>query len=103
MKAIVEADGTVVDTPDAERSRVVREDTARQVMAMMEATGDGGTAPSADSATCRGKQELRSLLMKIAVATPGDVTAFSLEWCRRITLDWPSVYLFTNRRRTHRR
>ena len=48
VKAIVEADGTVVDTPDAERSRVVREDTARQVMAMMEAvTGDGGTAPQA--------------------------------------------------------
>lgn len=48
IEAIVEPDGAVVETPDSERDRVVREDTARQVLAMMEAvTGDGGTAPQA--------------------------------------------------------
>ncbi len=45
VKAIVEADGTVVDTPDAERSRAVREDTARQVMAMMEAVTGTAALP----------------------------------------------------------
>ena len=48
IESITERDGTVVATPDAERERVVSEDTARQVMAMMEAVvGDGGTAPQA--------------------------------------------------------
>ena len=48
IESITERDGTVVPTPDAERERVVSEDTARQVMAMMEAVvGDGGTAPQA--------------------------------------------------------
>lgn len=48
IESITEADGTVVATPEGERDRVVREDTARQVMAMMEAVvGEGGTAPQA--------------------------------------------------------
>lgn len=48
IESITEADGTVVATPDGERERVVSEDTARQVMAMMEAVvGEGGTAPQA--------------------------------------------------------
>ena len=48
IESITEADGTVVTTPEGERDRVVREDTARQVMAMMEAVvGEGGTAPQA--------------------------------------------------------
>jgi cell division protein FtsI (penicillin-binding protein 3) len=48
VEAIVRPDGTIEQTPDGERERVVREDTARQVMAMMEAVvGEGGTAPQA--------------------------------------------------------
>ncbi len=48
IQATVEPDGTVTETPDPERDRVIREDTARQVLAMMEAaTGAGGTAPQA--------------------------------------------------------
>ena len=48
IDATIDADGTVVKTPDAERDRVVRQETARQVMAMMEAvTAEGGTAPQA--------------------------------------------------------
>ena len=48
IESVTDADGTVVATPDGERDRVVREDTARQVMAMMEAVvGEGGTAPQA--------------------------------------------------------
>ena len=48
VDATIDADGTVTKTPDAERDRVVREETARQVMAMMEAvTAEGGTAPQA--------------------------------------------------------
>ena len=48
VDATIDADGTVTKTPDAERDRVVRQETARQVMAMMEAvTAEGGTAPQA--------------------------------------------------------
>ncbi|NDH17819.1 MAG: penicillin-binding protein 2 [Actinobacteria bacterium] len=48
IDATIDADGTVTKTPDAERDRVVRQETARQVMAMMEAvTAEGGTAPQA--------------------------------------------------------
>ncbi|MGA1146300.1 MAG: peptidoglycan D,D-transpeptidase FtsI family protein [Candidatus Nanopelagicales bacterium] len=48
VESIVRPDGTIEQTPDGERERVVREDTARQVMAMMEAVvGEGGTAPQA--------------------------------------------------------
>jgi cell division protein FtsI (penicillin-binding protein 3) len=48
VEALVRPDGTIEQTPDGERERVVREDTARQVMAMMEAVvGEGGTAPQA--------------------------------------------------------
>lgn len=78
VKAIVEADGTVVDTPDAERSRVVREDTARQVMAMMEAvTGDGGTAPQARIPGYRvaGKTGTAQFVDEDCGCYAGDVTA----------------------------
>ena len=48
IESITESDGTVTPMPEGERDRVVREDTARQVMAMMEAVvGEGGTAPQA--------------------------------------------------------
>lgn len=48
IESITEPDGSVDATPDAERDRVVSEDTARQVLAMMEAVvGEGGTAPQA--------------------------------------------------------
>ena len=48
IDATIDADGTVTKIPDAERDRVVRQETARQVMAMMEAvTAEGGTAPQA--------------------------------------------------------
>lgn len=44
----IDPDGTVHETPASERDRVVSEDTARQVLAMMEAVvGEGGTAPQA--------------------------------------------------------
>jgi cell division protein FtsI (penicillin-binding protein 3) len=78
VKAIVEADGTVVDTPDADRSRVVREDTARQVMAMMEAvTGDGGTAPQARIPGYRvaGKTGTAQFVDEDCRCYAGDVTA----------------------------
>lgn len=48
IESITQPDGSVEATPDAERDRVVSEDTARQVLAMMEAVvGEGGTAPQA--------------------------------------------------------
>jgi len=48
IEATIDPDGTVNEQPAAERDRVVSEDTARQVMAMMEAVvGEGGTAPQA--------------------------------------------------------
>ncbi len=48
IEATIDPDGTVHEQPAAERDRVVSEDTARQVMAMMEAVvGEGGTAPQA--------------------------------------------------------
>jgi len=44
----VDPEGVLTEWPAAERDRVVSEDTARQVMAMMEAViGEGGTAPQA--------------------------------------------------------
>lgn len=48
IAATIDPDGTVTQMPTGERDRVVSQDTARQVMAMMEAVvGDGGTAPQA--------------------------------------------------------
>ncbi len=48
ISATIDPDGTINEEPAAERDRVVSEDTARQVMAMMEAVvGEGGTAPQA--------------------------------------------------------
>ena len=48
IESITQPDGSVDATADAERDRVVSEDTARQVLAMMEAVvGEGGTAPQA--------------------------------------------------------
>ena len=48
IESITKPDGSVDVTPDGERDRVVSEDTARQVLAMMEAVvGEGGTAPQA--------------------------------------------------------
>lgn len=48
ISSTIDPDGTVHEMPAAERDRVVSEDTARQVMAMMEAVvGEGGTAPQA--------------------------------------------------------
>ena len=48
IDATIDAEGIVTKTPDAEGDRVVRPETARQVMAMMEAvTAEGGTAPQA--------------------------------------------------------
>ena len=48
IESVTQPDGAVEATADAERDRVVSEDTARQVLAMMEAVvGEGGTAPQA--------------------------------------------------------
>ena len=48
IESVTQPDGAVDVTPDGERDRVVSEDTARQVLAMMEAVvGEGGTAPQA--------------------------------------------------------
>jgi len=48
ISATIDPDGTVTQMPTGERDRVVSQDTARQVMAMMEAVvGEGGTAPQA--------------------------------------------------------
>lgn len=48
VESAIDPDGNVTPIRDPERERVVSEDTARQVMAMLEAVvGEGGTAPQA--------------------------------------------------------
>ncbi len=78
VDATIDADGTVTKTPDAERDRVVRQETARQVMAMMEAvTAEGGTAPQARSPGYRvaGKTGTAQFVDPDCRCYAGDVTA----------------------------